>query len=87
MENLITRIKQEWGIYILAVWMIGLTGYLIYLNGVLHSIQRMGMKLNSDIESMTGIVISTDSNVTEIRKQVDDMAAKVTLIQQRARLR
>ena len=87
MNNLIAGIKKEWRVAIMAIWMIGVTGYLIYLNGMMQSIRQTALKLSSDLDSVESILISTDTNVSEIKKQVNDMAAKVTVIQQRARRR
>lgn len=87
MDNLITGIKKEWRVAIMAIWMIGVVGYLIYLNGVMQSIRQTAIKLSSDLDSVESILISTDNNVSEIKKQINDMAAKVTIIQQRARRR
>ena len=87
MNNLIAGIKKEWRVAIMAIWMVGVTGYFIYLNGMMQSIRQTANKLSSDLDSVESILISTDNNVNEIKKQVNDMAAKVTVIQQRARRR
>ena len=87
MANLMATIKKEWRVVIMAIWMLGVTGYLIYLNGMIQSIRHTALKLSSDLDSVESILISTDNNVNEIKKQVNETAAKVTVIQQRARRR
>ena len=85
MQNFAAHIKKEWKIYIMAVWMIGVSGYLYYLNGVVQTVKQTSMKLSSDVDSVESILISTDSNVSEIKQQVNDMAAKVGIIHKRIR--
>lgn len=87
MQNFTAHIKKEWKVYIMAVWMIGVSGYLYYLNGVVQTVKQTSTKLSSDVDSVESILISTDSNVSEIQKQVNDMSAKVGIIHKRIRRR
>ena len=83
MQSLVAHLKREWKVYVMALWMIGVSGFLYYLYGQIQTLQRTSLKLSSDVNTMEGIVISTDSNVAEIKKQVDGMSAKVTVIHKR----
>lgn len=87
MQNFTAYIRKEWKVCLMAVWMIGVSGFLYYLNGVVQTFKQTSVKLSSDVDSIEGILISTDSNVSEIRKQVNDMSAKVEIIHKRIRRR
>lgn len=87
MQSIPDRLKKEWRVIVMAVWMVGVTAYLIHLHGVVRTVRQTSMQLQTDLQSLTGLLISTDSNVSEIREQVNDMAAKVTVMHQRIRRR
>jgi Tfp pilus assembly protein PilO len=87
MQNLAARIRKEWTVIVLAVWMIAVSGYMVYLNSVVQEIRQMAVKLSSDVDSVESILISTDNTVTEMKKQVDEMSAKVAIIHKRMRRR
>ena len=87
MHNFTAHIKKEWKVYVMAVWMIGVSGFLYYLNGVVQTVKQTSVKLSSDVDSVESILISTDGNVSEIKKQVNNMSAKVEIIHKRIRRR
>lgn len=87
MQKITASIKKEWKAYTMAVWMIGVTGFLFYLNGAIQTVKQKSTKLSSDVDSIESILISTDNNVQEIKKQVDDMSAKIGIIHKRMRRR
>ena len=41
------------------------------------------MKMSSDVDSIESILISTDSNVAEVKKQVGEMSSSVAIIHRR----
>ena len=83
MENVVTHVKKEWKTFVMAIWIIGVTGYLYHLNGQVQAIQQTSLKLSSDVDSIESILISTDSNVSLVKKQVEEMSAKMTVIHKR----
>ena len=85
MNDFVAQLKREWKLYAMAIWMIGVTGFLIYLNTVIQDVRQTSMKLSSDVDSIESILISTDGNVSEMKKRVDDMSAKVTMLHKRMR--
>ncbi len=87
MQTVAAHIKKEWKFYIVVVWMIGATGFLFYLNTVVQTVRHTSLKLSSDVDSLESILLSTDGNVVQIKKQVDEMSAKVKIIHQRVRRR
>ena len=87
MQSLAARIKNEWIAIVLAVWMIAVSGYLLYLNSTLQEIRQMTSKLSSDVDSVESILISTDNNVSEMKKRIDEMSAKVDILHKRIRRR
>ena len=87
MQNPAARIKNEWKAIVLAVWMIAVSGYLIYLNSTVQELRQVALKLSSDVDSVESILISTDNNVTDIKKRVDEMSAKVDILHKRIRRR
>jgi hypothetical protein len=83
MEKLVANLKKQWKVYVMAIWMMGVTGFLYHLNGQVQVVKQTSMKLSSDVDSIESIFISTDSNVAEVKKQVEDMSAKVAIIHKR----
>jgi hypothetical protein len=83
MENIAAHMKKEWKNYVMAIWMLGVTGFLYHLNEQILVIKQTSMKLSSDADSIESISISTDSNVAEVKKQVEDISTKVTVIHKR----
>jgi hypothetical protein len=83
MENVVAHMKKEWKNYIMAIWMIGVTGFLYQLNGQIQAVKQTTVKLNSDVDSIESILISTDNNVAEVKKQVEEMSSKVAVIHKR----
>ena len=83
MENVVTHMKKEWKNYVMAIWMIGVTGFLYHLNEQILVIKQTSMKLSSDVDSIESIFISTDSNVAEVKKQVDEISTKVAVLHKR----
>jgi len=71
----------------MAIWMIGVSGFLLYLNTVVQDVRQTCMKLNSDVGSIESILISTDGNVAEMKKKIDDMTARIAVIHNRVRRR
>ena len=85
MQNFTAYIRKEWKVCLMAVWMIGVSGFLFYLNGVVQTVKQTSVKLSSDVDSVEGILISTDSNVVEIKKLAEATSAKVSIIHKRMR--
>ncbi len=83
MENVVAHMKKEWKNYVMAIWMIGVTGFLYHLNEQILVIKQTSMKLSSDVDSIESILISTDSNVGEVKKQVDEISTKVAVLHKR----
>jgi hypothetical protein len=83
METFVAHIKKEWKVYVMAIWMIGVTGFLFHLNGQVQEIKQTSIKLSSDVDSIESILISTDNNVADVKKQVEDMSSKVAIIHKR----
>ena len=83
MENVVAHMKKEWKNYIMAIWMIGVAGFLYQLNGQIQAIRQTSMKLSSDVDSIESIFISTDNNVVEVKKQIEAMSSKVAVIHKR----
>lgn len=87
MSDFVGNLKREWKLYVMAIWMIGVTGFLVHLNTVVQDVRQTCQKLDSDIGSIESILISTDGNVAEMKKRVDDMSAKVSVLYKRVRRR
>lgn len=83
MDKVIAHLKKTWKVYIMGLWMIGVSGFLYYQNGQIQMLNQATVKLNSDVDSIESILISTDGNVAEVKKQVDIMAGKMENVHQR----
>lgn len=83
METAVAHIRKEWKVYVMAVWMIGVTSFLYHLNGQVREIKQTSIKLSSDVDAIESIFISTDNNVADVKKQVEGMSAKVAIIHKR----
>ena len=87
MENIIKNLKRHWRTYGVTLWMIGVTGFLIYMNTEVRALGQTDEKLVSDVDTIESVLISTDSNVNLMKKTVDDMSAKVTTVHKRVKRR
>jgi len=87
MNEFTSHLKKEWKTYVMAIWMISVTGFLVYLNTVVQDVRQTAMKLSSDVDSIESILISTDGNVAEMKNQINDISAKVAVIHNRVRRR
>ncbi len=87
MENLAANLKRHWRTYGVALWMIGVTGFLIYQNIEVRTLKHTGLKLVSDVDTIESVLISTDSNVSQMKKTVDDMSTKVATVHKRVKRR
>lgn len=83
MGNVVAHMKKEWKNYVMAIWMLGVAGFLYHLNEQILVIKQTSMKLSSDVDSIESIFISTDSNVAEVKKQVEEISTKVTVVHKR----
>ena len=83
MSKVVAHLKKEWKVYVMAIWMIGVTGFLYHLNGQVQEVKQTSIKLSSDVDSIESIFISTDNNVADIKKQVEGMTSKVAIIHKR----
>ena len=80
MENSTRTLKKDWASYVLMVLMVGVILFLVKLNGVLNEVKDIDQKILSNLDSVESIVISTDSNVAEINKQMDGIKSNVIYI-------
>jgi hypothetical protein len=83
MEKIVVHIKKEWKVYVMAIWMILATGFMYHLNGKVQVIYQTSMKLSSDVDSIESILISTDNNVADVKKQLGAMSSKVSNMHKR----
>lgn len=83
MEKYVVHLKKEWKVYAVATWMVGVTVFLYCLNGQLQVLNQAESKLRSDVDSIESILISTDGNVAEMKKQVGDISSRVKTIHKR----
>ena len=83
MDKVISHLKKTWKVYLMGIWMIGVSGFLYYLNGQIQAINQANVKLSSDVDSIESILISTDGNVAEVKKQVDGMSGKMENVYRR----
>ena len=83
MQKVLAHLKKEWKVYVMATWMIGVSGCLYYLNGQVQAVKTVSMKMSSDVDAIESILISTDGNVAEMKIQVKEMSSKVAVIHKR----
>jgi hypothetical protein len=67
----------------MAIWMTGVTAFLYHLNGQVQEIKQTSLKLSSDVGAIESIFISTDNNVADVKKQIEEISAKVATIHKR----
>ena len=83
MDKVLAHLKKTWKVYLMGIWMIGVSGFLYYLNGQIQMILQASSKLSSNVDSIESILISTDGNVADVKKQVDAMAGKMENVHRR----
>ncbi|GAB6908161.1 hypothetical protein JCM12296A_40000 [Desulfosarcina cetonica] len=77
MDKLIQHLKKEWKVYAMAIWMAGITVYLVCLQNRIEMLQNTCLKIHSIVDATENILISTDSNVAQTKKQIDEMMPKI----------
>ena len=87
MEKQITGWKAHWKTIVMAIWMVVVIGLLYQLNGQMAALQAANTKLASDIDSIESILLSTDSNIVDMKATIDEMSPKVQAIHQRVKRR
>lgn len=83
MEKIVGHLKKEWKAYVIGIWMIGVTWFLYSLNGHVQVLEQTEIKLSSDVDSIESILIGTDGNVSQVKKDVGDISSKVKTIHRR----
>ena len=83
MQKVVARLKKEWKVYVMAIWMVGVTGFLYHLSGQVQSVKQTSVKLSSDVDSIESVLLSTDNNVAEVKKQVEELSSKIKSIHKR----
>jgi hypothetical protein len=83
MENFVAHLKKEWKVYAMGIWMIGVTVFLFNLYGQVQAVRQTALKLSSDVDSIESVLIGTDGNVAEVKKQMGAMTSKVANIHKR----
>ena len=83
MQKVVAHLKKEWKVYAMAIWMAGVTGFLFHTNGRVLAVQQTSMKLSADVDSIESILIGTDGNVAEVKKQMGDMSSKMRNVYKR----
>ena len=83
MQKYVVHLKKEWKVYAMGIWMLGVTGFLYCQNGQIQAIKQTQVKLSSDVDSIESILIGTDGNVDEMKKQVAGISSRVKTIHKR----
>lgn len=83
MQKVLAHVKNEWKVYAMAIWMTAVSVYLYCLNGQIQALKETSMKMSSDVDTIESVLISTDGNVAEIKKQVGEISSKVAVIHKR----
>ncbi|BBO72281.1 hypothetical protein DSCA_62110 [Desulfosarcina alkanivorans] len=83
MEKFIGHLKKEWKLYVMGIWMIGVTVFLFGVNTQLQALRQTEAKLVSDVDAMESILIGTDGNVAEVKEQIGAISSKVRTIHKR----
>ena len=70
MESILSNIKHEWKVYLLALWMVCLTAMLINLNTRIQALTRTVNEIDSTMDSIEGIVSGSDYTLGNLEKKV-----------------
>ncbi len=82
-DQLIGHLSKTWKAYLVGIWMIAVSGFLLYLNGQIQAVNQVNVKLTSDVDSIESILIGTDGNVAEVKKKVDVMSGRMENVYRR----
>ena len=80
-------LKKEWKALLIALWLIGITYYLISMKGQVSELQDQGAQIRSTLDSVESVVISTDANIVNMAKKVDGINSNVEFIVSKVRRR
>lgn len=81
------RVKKEWKTWVVAVWMVVVTGFLFYINTKIDSLGDTDESIVSNIDSIESIIISTDAATADISKKVNEIEKDVTFIVRKVKRR
>ncbi len=87
MENSTRTLKRDWASYVLIVLMVGVIVFLVKLNGSLNEVKEINQKILSNLDSVENVVLSTDSNIAAISKQIDGIKSNVVYIVRKVKRR
>ena len=83
MEKMTAHLKKEWKAYLVGLWMIGVSAFIYHVNGETQTMKQVAMKLSTDLDSVESILISTDGNVAETKRQVGSIASQMESVHKR----
>jgi len=79
------EIKKDWKVYLLILGMICILVLLFQLNTKITDLQTETAKLNSTLDSVEGIIISTDGNIVRMEKKIGVLESNIAYIVRKVR--
>lgn len=79
------EIKKEWKVYLLIFGMIWISVLLFQLNTKIANLEVATTELNSTLDSVEGIIISTDGNIARVEKKIGVIESNVAYIVRKVR--
>lgn len=83
MDKTIAHLKKTWKIYLMGIWMVGTSGYLLYLGEQIKTINQVNGKLVSDVDSIESVLIGTDGNISQMKETLVGMNGKMETVYRR----
>ena len=80
-------LRKEWKALLIAIWLIGITIYLVGMRDQVTELQKQSIQTGSTLDSVESIILSTDANIVSVVKKVDEIEANVEFVVTKVRRR
>ena len=85
MESVRSNLRYEWKKYLMALWMIGITAFVVSMDiKVRHLVTRV-QDIDATMGSIEGIVSGSDYTLGNIEKKVVELEKSVSIISKRVK--
>jgi hypothetical protein len=85
MESFRSNIKYEWKKYLVALWMIAITGLVFNMDMKIKRLVARVESINATMGSIEGIVSGSDYTLSNIEKRIATLEKTVTIISKKIR--
>jgi len=83
MESVRSNLRYEWKKYLIALWMICITAFVLHMDMKVRNLVTRVQNINATMGSIEGIVSGSDYTLGNIEKKVVALEKSVSIISRR----